>query len=1307
MFSSPSELPLRPLTEAQEGLWYAQRLDPLNPIFNTGHCTHIHSALDTALFAQAINLTLTEADALTLRMVDTPDGPAQYLRPQEPIQLEIVDLSAHPDGAEQAQTQLMADLRTPLDPTIAPLARHILFVLGPKHHLWYQRIHHLAADGYGMALIETRVVKLYKALLNGHEDHGHKLESFALLQDDDQSYRESERRSKDRQFWLDTLNDAEPAQSLSESQALSDHHFLLARRAVKPELTASLQALAQSNDISWPDILTGLTAAYVRRHTRQDECTVGVPWMGRLGHISARIVSTVMNVAPLRLKIDESQPLNQYLIQVSKALRQARRHGRYRSEQLRRDLGLLGGMRRLHGPIINVLPFDAPYEQAGLTASQTVLCAGPVEDLNFTFRAQPDASGLRLEVEANPRLYTQEQIQTHLTRLEQFLLRALQADTLSAVPTLTDAEHHHWIETVNQTAHPVPETTLWALIHVQLQAHPEQSGLEFEGKKLSYAQIDEQTANLAAQLRLAGVQTGDIVAVALPRSLELVLSLLAIHRAGAAYLPLDLDQPADRLNTILQAAQPRLLVGQPDCTLNATLLVPQPEQACSADAWTAAGPHDPSYLIYTSGSTGAPKGVLVNHDAIVNRLVWMQTHYGIGTGDRILQKTPATFDVSVWEFFLPFLSGATLVVAPPQAHRDPAHIARLMREQSITVLHFVPSMLSAFLDEPEARGLAPRLVFCSGEELSATTRDRFHCLLNAELHNLYGPTEAAVDVSYWPASREDKSQPVPIGFPVWNTALYILDEQLQPVPPGVAGHLYLAGRQLAQGYWGRPDLTEERFVPDPYALHGDRMYATGDVARWRDDGAVIFLGRSDHQIKLRGQRIELGEIEALLARHPDVAHVAVIAREDIPGQMAIVAYWVPQAGSQCTDNTLAAYVGEHLPSYMVPSAWISLDALPVTANGKLDRKALPVPALQARSAGLPLEGATQHQIAAAFATVLESSDAFYADDDFFALGGHSLLAAKLALLLREARSQAVSIGTIFEYPTIARLAKHLDQAGSTTADGFGPIITLRPGQSDQPALFVIHPAGGLSWCYGALARHLPPGRAVYGLQASVLSDASLGLDSSLDAMAKVYVDRIEHVQPQGPYHLAGWSVGGIIAQAMAVELRRRGQLVGMLSLLDAYPSDAWRNEPAPEPNAIYKALLHIAGHDPDSLPDVSLTRKGVVDFLKRSAHPLAELPDTRLDSVFQVVENNNRLVRLYEHHVYDGPMLYFRAALDHAGTQLHPNLWQPYAEQLDVHDIACLHAHLTGTEAVAVMAPLMDSAMAFAEQAQAQPELDV
>lgn len=1294
-----------PLTEAQEGLWYAQRLDPANPIFNTGHCTDIRSPLNVELFLQAINLTLAEADALSLRMIDAPEGPQQVFDPGHQPTAELMDLRGDAQGPERAHQFMVQDLNTPLDPTRSPLARHVLFLLDDHHVQWYQRIHHLAADGYGMALIETRVVKVYNALLQGQADVGEPLASFRLVQQDDQQYRDAGKREQDRQFWLDTLSAAEPALSLTDQQALTDHRFLLARQAADPALIQTLQAAQSRWNLSWPDILTALTAAYVRRHTRQSACTVGVPYMGRLGNISARAVATVMNVAPLHLPIAEEPALEQFLIDSAKALRKARRHGRYRSEQLRRDLGLLGGMRRLHGPIINVLPFDAPYEQAGLDASQTVLCAGPVEDLNFTFRAQPDAGGMRLEVEANPKLYDQSQIQAHLQRLAHFLLAALRAERLLDVPTLSEAEHKHWIYTVNDTAHPVPATTLWALIEERLRTSPEQTGLVFQGQALSYADIDEQSARIATQLQSLEVGRGDIVAVALPRSFELVLSLLAILRAGAAYLPLDAQQPRARLAKIITAAQPRVLLGDPALELPINTVLPDRFHTAAAVEGPAAGPDDPAYIIYTSGSTGAPKGVLVNHDAIVNRLLWMRDHYGIQASDRILQKTPCTFDVSVWEFFLPFLSGACLVVAEPDAHKDPLQLARLIREQHISVLHFVPSMLAAFLDEPESHGLSPRLVFCSGEALPAAVRDRFHQQAQAELHNLYGPTEAAVDVSYWPASADDHSQPVPIGYPVWNTALYVLDEQLRPLPPGVPGHLYLAGRQLAQGYWGRPDLTAERFIPDPYPIHGERMYATGDIARWREDGALLFLGRSDHQIKLRGQRIELGEIEAVLARQPSVAHAAVIAREDTPGQLAIVAYAVARDGHDADADTVLQDMAGVLPEYMVPSALIWLDALPVSANGKLDRKALPAPAFQRQRQGRALDTQTEHTVARHMAQVLERQDALFADDDFFALGGHSLLAAKLALSLRTALGLPLSIGTIFEYPTLSRLAAHLDRIARDTheeqaPDGFGPLITLRPALTGEPALFCIHPAGGLSWCYGTLSRELPAGRAVYGLQSRTLGSPHAQPEQSLQSMAQAYVDTLLGVQPEGPFHLAGWSVGGIIAQAMAQDLQARGHQVGVLAMLDAYPSDAWRDQPEPPANAVYKALLHIAGHDPDTLHDVALSREGVIGFLRRSGHPLGELPDAQLDGVFQVVEHNNRLVRQHRHQRYDGQALYFRAALDHVGENLYPSLWQPYVDSLDTHDIASLHAHLTGPEAVAVIAPVLAGHMAQADAAQ-------
>lgn len=1292
----------RPLTQAQEGLWYAQSLDPQNPIFNTGHCTDIRSPLNLALFIRAINLTLQEADSLSLRTRQSAQGPEQQLQAHACPQVEVMTLSDQADALAQAQQIMQDDLHRPTHTDTQALSRQILFILADDHVQWYQRVHHLAADGYGMALIESRVVRLYHALLE-NRDLGTPLASFDLVLAEDAHYRQSEQAQQDRQFWRHHLAQAEPALSLTEQTALSAHHFLLDRRTASAQLVQVLQAKVHETQISWPDILTALCSAYVKRHTRQNPCTVGVPYMGRLGSASARAVATVMNVMPVVIHVDEQLPLNDYLIAVSKLLRQARRHGRYRSEQLRRDLGLLGGLQRLHGPIINMLPFDAAYEQAGLQASQTVLCAGPVEDINFTFRAAADGAGMRIELEANPKLYTQEALHTHQVRLHDFLLQALHSESLVKVPTLTQAEHQHWIYSINQTQHPVPDVTLWQLIAPQLQARAQAPALEFEGQLLSYAQLDECSQRVAAQLQDQGVIKGDIVAVALPRSVELIVSILAICRLGAAYLPLDIQQPHDRLAAILASAQARAIIqtGQESFALPTVQVdLRYPRRYCDD---CPATPQDPAYLLYTSGSTGTPKGVLINHSAIVNRLLWMQTHYQINTHDRILQKTPATFDVSVWEFFLAFIAGGCLVVAPPDAHRDPRHIAHLIRERHISVLHFVPSMLAAFLDEPSAQDLQTRLVFCSGEELPTALRDRFHRTVQAELHNLYGPTEAAVDVSYWPASAQDTSQPIPIGYPVWNTALYVLDEYLRPVPPGVNGDLYLAGRQLAQGYWGQEALTQERFVPDPYPVHGTRMYATGDIARWRPDGALLFLGRSDHQVKLRGQRIELGEIEAVLATHPAVAQLAVIARQDQANQQAIVAYVVAHPGQATDSQTLLDFAAQKLPDYMLPAAVMWLEQLPVTPNGKLDRKALPAPFIRTRQRGAALQGALQQTIAAAFNEVLSRDGSpVYADDDFFALGGHSLLAARLALLLRQRLALDVSIGTIFEYPSVRRLAQHLHtrstQTGTAHEDGFGPILHLRPADEPSlPALFTIHPAGGLGWCYGQLARELPQGRAIYGLQARSLDGQTRHLNQSLHAMASDYVDQIQALQAHGPYHLAGWSVGGIIAHAMAVELQARGEPVGLLAMLDAYPSDAWRDQPEPAEDAVYKALLHIAGHDPDTLPHVALTRTGVIDFLRSQSHPLAALADDRLNAIFQVVAQNNALVRRHQHAHYAGKALYIQAALDHQGTHLHPSMWRPYIQAIDVHPIDSLHAHLTGPLATQTIAPLMQAHMLAAE----------
>ncbi len=1303
-----------PLTEAQEGLWYAQRLDPGNPIFNPAHCTTLRGALDVPRFEQAVNQALAEAESLALRFEDRPAGPVQRIDPTRAPRLEIRDLRHLPEAQAHAHDWIQDDLRRPVVPMRDPLSRQILFRCGPALALWYQRVHHLAADGYAMALIEGRAIRLYRALGENTADREPPLAPLAPVWEEDRAWRADPKREQARAFWRTQCADHVPAASLAAGSALSAHDCLRLELDAPLALIESLQALETATEVGWPDILTALGAAYVARHLGPSACVTGVPAMGRLGSKSARAVATVMNVLPWAWTPDEDAPLADTLRDAARSLRGLRRHSRYRAEHLRRDLTLPGGLPRLHGPILNVLPFDAPYAAAGLDAAQAVLCTGPVEDLTISFRAAPDGSGLRLEIEANPALYPSAQAQAHLRRLAAFLAAALAAPRLADVPTLTADEHERWVLAPNRTEHPVPDGTLWSRIQDRLRAAPGHVGLEDETGTWTYAEIDAWTARAAGRLRTLGAGPGGVAAVALPRSARRVLCLLAILRSGAAYLPLDPRQPAARLRGILADARACVLIGSAELcdgldtrSLSADTLGNQDEArpgtahavAHELPDTPAAGPEDPAYVIYTSGSTGTPKGVIVSHAAIVNRLEWMRAHYAIGLQDRILQKTPATFDVSVWELFLPFLSGARLVVAPPDAHRDPAWLCRLMREHRITVLHFVPSMLAAVLDEPAAHGLAARLVFCSGEALPAALRDRFHRMIRAELHNLYGPTEAAVDVSYWPATADDDSRPVPIGLPVWNTRLHVLDPHLRPVPPGTPGQLYLGGRQLATGYLGRPDLTAERFIAAPPGLPDDRLYATGDLATLREVCAVVYLGRLDHQVKLRGQRIELGEIEAVLTAHPDVVQAAVLAREDQPGQPLLAAYVVTESGRIPDCRALAAHIADHLPDYMVPSAWVPLAALPVTANGKLDRKALPAPERSAHTASRPPRTGVEHRVAEAFRTVLNLPDLPGADDDFFALGGHSLLAARLALALRDGYD--LSLGTVFQYPTVARLAAHLEdahgRASGAAQAGFGPVVTLREA-AGRPALFCIHPAGGLSWCYGILARALPTPRTVHGLQAAALALDGQPPADSLDALVQAYTDQVLSLQAEGPYHLAGWSVGGILAQAMAAELQARGRTVGVVALLDAYPCEAWRDRPAPAPEDLYKALLHIAGADPDALPPERLSRSGVIEFLRAQGHPLGELSDARLDAVFETVGHTNRLVRGHRHARYDGPALHFQAALDHTDSGLDPDLWQPHVGTLTRHGVDSTHAGLPGAAAAARIAPILDASLRMADR---------
>ena len=1385
----------QPLTEAQEGLWYAQQLAPQNPIFNTGHLTEISSPVDVERLAAAIESTLQEADALSLGFTERDGVPLQYFDAQRRPGLERVQLPDTAEGHAEAERLIRRDLNTPIDPRVHPLARHLLIQFGAaddatgntenggqagpssagKRVLWFQRVHHLAADGYGMALIEQRAMQHYQA-----PGSGNPMISFAAVVADDARYRSSTQRETDAQYWRDTLSRLETVASMTERSASTGEYALHAETEVPEDVLQTLRAREQQTLVSWPDILTLLLAAWVQRHTGTQPVVPGVPWMGRLGNVSARSVATVMNIVPLVLDMDQDRPLDELITDSARQLKKARRHGRYRSEQMRRDLARAGGQGRIHGPLLNILPFDAPYRQAGLEAQQTVYSTGPVEDLNINVRAAPDASGMRLQIEANPKVYGAEEIAAMPARLLAFLRDALNAQTLRPVQTLHGDEYRHWVKEVNATAHPVPDTTLVALSRETCTAHVRREVLRMQDEVITYAAFDGRTDAAARRLVQAGVQPRDIVAVALPRSPSMVMALHAIQRAGAAYLPLDIEQPAARIARILAAARPRAVIvqeGTQQLLKDAVTVVQAPAApvaavagntppagstaaaggenagtpspladagtaltagtAASAPAWappvavdvhtlfdtqsSAPGtltlptvqPTDPAYVIYTSGSTGEPKGVMVSHRAIVNRLLWMRDHYGFGPDNRFLQKTAYTFDVSVWELFLPMLCGGLLVVAEPDVHKDPQALAALIRREHVDVVHFVPSMLAAFLEEPGSDGLKMQAVFCSGEALPATMRDRFHARIQSALHNLYGPTEAAVDVSYWAASPRDRSDPVPIGFPVWNTGLYILDECLRPVAPGVTGTLYLGGRQLADGYVGRPDLTEARFIShpglDPDGASPLRLYDTGDLARWRADGAVEYRGRIDHQVKLRGQRIELGEIEAAFDTHPQVRHVAVLARTDAQGEQRLVAYVVPldpDAAEKAESPLPAAlldHVGALLPAAMVPSIVMLLPALPINSSGKLDRKALPAPTFAAHGS-TPARTPAEKQVAAAFAQILGLPEAPGVEDDFFSLGGHSLLATRLAARLRQETGSDITLGAVFEHPEVGRLAAWIErlqrQEVAAGEAGFGPLFRLRgelKASAEQPALFCIHPAGGLAWCYGLLARQLEGSRPVIGLQSPALT-GSHGPYVSLRALAAHYADLILQLQPTGTHHLLGWSTGGILAQEVACELQARGARPGVVCLLDAYPSDAWRDRAPAEAHDVWRAILHIAGQDPDALmKEGPLTRERVIGHLRAQQHPLGNLTDEQLHGIFEAVGYSNTLVKDHQHRKYEGPLLYIRAALDHVGENLTPDMWAPFASRLDVHDAPSLHAHLPGETALKHWLPPLQAALRTAE----------
>jgi amino acid adenylation domain-containing protein len=729
---------------------------------------------------------------------------------------------------------------------------------------------------------------------------------------------------------------------------------------------------------------------------------------------------------------------------------------------------------------------------------------------------------------------------------------------------LSEAERHQLLVEWNDTRVEYPtDVPLHKFIEEQVKKTPESVAVVYESEQLTYRELNRRANQLAHRLQKSKVGPDILVAVCMERSLEMVVSLLAILKAGGAYVPLDPEYPRERLDTMLQDANPPVVLAQSHLAdrlptgVQRTIYVdrdwPSVTSESPEDLTTAVNGKNLAYAIYTSGSTGKPKGVPNVHEGIVNRLLWMQDKYHLTGKDRVLQKTPFSFDVSVWEFFWPLMTGATLVVARPGGHRDPAYLVNLIAEQGITTLHFVPSMLGIFLDTAGLeRCRTLRQVFASGEALPYELQQRFFERLAAELHNLYGPTEAAVDVTFFHCQRNGQLTVVPIGRPIANTQIYILDANLEPVSIGATGELHIGGIGLARGYLNRPDLTAQKFIQDPYSkTPGARLYKTGDSARFLPDGNIEYLGRIDQQVKLRGFRIELGEIEEVLLKCPGVRQAAVILREDNPGDKRLVAYMIAAAGAALDVDRIRGEIKDKLPEYMVPSRFITVKEFPMTTSGKLDRKALPAPVEEGVSAiTVAPRNELESKIAAAFASVL-GIPSVGVTDNFFALGGHSLTAARLLSQVKEISGRDVPLSALLRAATVESLA----QLVSVDEDAGDPLVMeIQHGNNRRLPFFAIVPPGEESLGYAMLTRHMGAEQPVYKIQgrAPIVGGKRPYSQLEMQALTDEYIAAIRSVQPRGRYCLGGLCDGTHIAEQIVLGLEAQGEEVGLFAIFDTW-----------------------------------------------------------------------------------------------------------------------------------------------------------
>ncbi|MER7334034.1 MULTISPECIES: amino acid adenylation domain-containing protein [unclassified Micromonospora] len=1295
--ATPVTVPLLPV---QEGLWFVELVHGRPGSHNVGLALALHGELDEDALEHVLTELSERHAAMRVQLAEEGGKPYQIVLPTVPVPVRRVAV----DPTKDLAAAFDAEQAVPFDVTGERLLRATLFAVGPRRHALLVVMHHSVTDGASMDVLAEDFCTLYDAVVTGaalpEPAPGSDYLSYVRRDGDRHQSRRAERA---RAYWMAELHDAPRLLPLpgAERSGVHGNRLVTLSRELPAPLVAAVNGCAAEVSATPFMVISAAAVTVLSRYGGGADMVLGVPLLNRNAPGRERLVALTADTLPIRLRFDRTTTSFTDLVNLVRGrVLNAMRHQDLPFHQVVRLLG--GPPQGDAHPVFQVAlnhgrRRTAPVGAGGLRVERLAV-ANTTPALDLIVNITEHDTGITVYVEYDPDVLALDDVRRMADSLVLVLGEGVRRPDLPVVdlPLITPEERRRLVALAAGPALTVPAASLPDLFAAQVARQPAAPAVRLGERVVSYGELNAAAEGVANSLRTAGLRSGEPVALLLDRSVEAVVAILGTLKAGGAYLPLDTRHPAPRLRHILTDSGARLLLT--DRQVDA-LGLPGEVRVLSPTAAAPAGgplpsvdPAGPAYIMYTSGSTGMPKGVVISHRSVAAFAA--DPAFAGPAHRRVLLHASLAFDASTYELWIPLLSGGEVVVAPAGG-ADLDLLLETIQVHGVTAALFTTALFNLLSEHVARIPSTLREIWTGGEAAAPESVRRVvtGCPWLTVV-NAYGPTEVttAATVHHVRGPSGCDGGPVPIGVPLSGTQVHVLDERREPVPVGVVGEVHVAGEGLALGYLNRPDLTAERFVDDPFGPAGSRMYRTGDLARRDGDGVLTFAGRVDDQVKIRGFRIEPREVESLLTAHPAVARAAVQARPvrpDRPDERQLVAYVVPAPEAPVrTDADLTQVLrndlGRQVPDYLVPGAVVQIPELPLTANGKLDVRALPDPDVAVPVGPRQGRDPQEELLRAVFGEVLGCQVGV--DDDFFALGGHSLLAVRLVERIRvDVRGAALTVRDLFESRTPANLSARL-RGGTGSVDAMSPLFVLRPAGDDVP-LFCVHPAAGLGWPFARLLPVVPPGRPVYALQAVGLTSPG-HLPATLANMAADYVERIRAVRPEGPYHLLGWSFGGLLAHAVAVQLQEAGQAVGMLAVLDSYPQ-VQGDEDIDDLATVHRRLLAELGAPQEVTAGFGGDRTELRRLLLSGAATLTRtLPPERVDALIDVFVHNSGLALQPPVGTFRGD-LHIVAAEESLAAGCSPKLWQPYVDgAVLVRQSAGRHEDLLSPESVASVGAL-------------------